>query len=59
MNRKQKESVQAVEADQVVDDGVDGQAGGGVDVQFAGYVLAVGDDGVHGYMQHVGYFFVT
>ena len=32
--------------DQFVDNGVDGEAGRGVDLQLAGNVAAVGDDGV-------------
>lgn len=34
------------DVDDFVDDGVDGEAGGGMDFQFAGDVAAVGDDGV-------------
>ena len=39
---------------QAIDDGVDGEAGGTVNLQFAGDVAAVGDDGVDGDAEVVG-----
>ena len=35
---------QRIEIYEFVDDGVDGETGGGVDVEFAGDMLAVGND---------------
>lgn len=43
-----------VNADEFVDDGVDGKTGGGVDLQFARDVAAVGGDGVYREAQFVG-----
>ena len=50
---------EGVDVDELVDDGVDGESGGGVDIEFAGDVLPVRDDGVHGDAQRVGNLFVT
>ena len=44
--------------DQFVDDGVDGEAGGRVDLQLAGNVAAMGDDGVDGEKELLGNGFV-
>ena len=48
----------AGDVDEAVDDGVDGEAGGGMDLELAGDVAAVGDDGVDGDAEAVGYLFV-
>ena len=40
--------LQGIKVDQFVDDGIDSESGGGVDIQFAGDMLAVGNNGVHG-----------
>ena len=42
----------------MVEDGIDREAGDGIDACLAGYVFAVGDNGVDGDEQVVGYFFV-
>ena len=48
----------AGDINQAVDDGIDGQASGGMDLELAGDVAAMGDDGVNGDTQMVGNFLV-
>ena len=50
---------QGVEVNEFVDYRVDGQSGGGMDVELAGDILAVRNDGVGGDTQHIGYLFVA
>ena len=46
------------DVDEFVDNGVDGEPGGGVDLQLAGDVAPVGDDGVDGDAEPFGYLLV-
>lgn len=43
----------------MINDCVDGETCDGMDVQFGGDMLAVGNDRVLGYTQHIRYLFVT
>ena len=42
----------------MIEDGIDREAGDGIDACLAGYVFAVSDYGVDGDEQVIGYFFV-
>ncbi len=46
------------DVNQIVDDGIDGETGRGMYLEFARYVTAVGADGIDGDEQVVGYLLV-
>lgn len=50
---------QVVEINELIDDSIDRQTGGGMDIELGGDMLAVGDNGVHGDAKHIRDFFVT
>ena len=50
---------QVVDINEFVDDGIDCQAGCGMDVQFGGDMLTVRNDGMHGDTEHIRDFFVA
>ena len=58
-NNSPKKLLECVQVHKFVDYGVDSESGRGVDVQFACYVFAVRNNGVHGYVQHIGNLFVA
>lgn len=52
------QTLDVFQVDEFVDDGVDCKASGGVDLQLAGYITAVGGDGMHREVQCLGYLLV-
>ena len=46
------------DVDQAIDDGIDGEACGRMNLQLAGDVAAMGDDGIHRDAEAVGNFLV-
>ena len=56
---KLRQVVEVVEVDEPIDDGVDSQTRGGVDIEFAGDVFAVRNDGMLRDTKHIGYLFIA